>query len=134
MESKIRCFRVRVPFYYLYLGSWLVSSPSLLFLSPPSILSSSLLKFFPYSTMSSSTINVTLAMPLNSHEEVWGMDNKDFHDGSDPLVRGVKRSGFCLEADLMLDQFVLSCWGEHLSASPHQTLTCGVRGDCLADE
>jgi len=44
--------------------------------------------------MSSNTINVTLAMPLSSHEEVWGMDNKDFHDGSDPLVRVVKHSRF----------------------------------------
>jgi len=69
--------------------------------------------------MSSPTINVTLAMPLNSYEEVWGMDNKDFHNSSDPLVHVVKRSGFCLEADIMLDQSVLLCWGEHLPASPY---------------
>jgi len=97
MESKIQCFRVQGLVSYLTVGKWLVSFLSSLFLSPHQSSHLSLLKFFPNTTMSSSTINVTLAMPLNSHEEVWGMDNKDFHDGSNPLVHAVKPLGFILK-------------------------------------
>jgi len=40
---------------------------------------------------------------MGSQDEVWGHDSQDFYEGSDPLVRVVKRSGIYPEADLMLD-------------------------------
>jgi len=46
---------------------------------------------------------VTLTFPAPSYEEVWGMDNKDFYDGSNELVRVVKPLGIYPESDLMLD-------------------------------
>ena len=47
--------------------------------------------------MSAPPVTVTLTMPVGQQKEVWGMDNKDFHDGSDSLVRVVKCPGFVWE-------------------------------------
>ena len=46
--------------------------------------------------MSAPTVNVYLSLPIvmGSQDEVWGHDSIDFFDGSDPLVRVVKRSRF----------------------------------------
>jgi len=52
--------------------------------------------------MSTSSVNVTLPIPIGRQEEVWGMDNQDFHNGSNALVHVVKRSGIHPEANLML--------------------------------
>jgi len=45
--------------------------------------------------MSAPTVTITLPTPNHEYEEVWGMDNKDFYDGSDDLVRVVKPLGIC---------------------------------------
>jgi len=97
MESKIRCFRVRVLTTYLMIGQWLVSFLSSLFLSPHQSSASPLLKFFlSRIAMSAPTVNVNLSLPIvmGQQDEVWGHDSVDFFDGSDPLVRVVKRSRF----------------------------------------
>jgi len=70
--------------------------PQFAFPFPPSIVFSSLLKVLPLSyTMTPPTVNVNISLPctIGVQDEVWGMDNSDFYDGSDPLVRVVKRSG-----------------------------------------
>jgi len=97
MESKIRPFRVRVLTIYLMIGRWLVSFLSSLFLSPHQSSTPPFLKFFPSSTtMSAPTVNINLSLPIvmGHQDEVWGHDSEDFFDGSDPLVRVVKLSGF----------------------------------------
>jgi len=55
-----------------------------------------LLKVLPSTTMSAPTVNVNLSLPIvmGQQDEVWGHDSVDFFDGSDPLVRVVKRSRF----------------------------------------
>jgi len=72
--------------------------PQFAFPFPPSIIhSSSLLKVLPLSpTMSAPSVNINLSLPIimGSQDEVWGHDSVDFFDGSDPLVRVVKRSRF----------------------------------------
>jgi len=75
--------------------------PQFAFPFPPSIIRSSLLKVLPPSTaMSTPSVNINLSLPIimGSQDEVWGHDSVDFFDGSDPLVRVVKRSRFCLGA------------------------------------
>jgi len=56
----------------------------------------------------SKTVRVSLELPvaIGAQDEVWGSDNVDFYEGSDPLVRVVKHSGG------------LSC------ADPHVRLIC----------
>jgi len=94
MESKIRQVRVKGFFYYLYSGYVGFLSPSSLFLSPhQSSHPPFLLKFFPSSTMSTPNDTILLSTHNYQYEEVWGMDNHDFYDGSDELVCVVKCSG-----------------------------------------
>jgi len=60
---------------------------------PPSIFPSSLLKVLPLSTMLTPNDSILLSAQNYQYEEVWGMDNKDFYEGSNELVHVVKCSG-----------------------------------------
>jgi len=93
MESKIWCFRVQglvELFNDVEMAGFFLQFT---FPFPPSNLLSSLLKFFPM--LSQPTITLTFPAPNYEYEEVWGMDNKDFYDGSARLVHVVKPLGIC---------------------------------------
>jgi len=102
MESKIWCFRVRAFLEYLMMGQWLVSFSSSPFLSPHQSSSDLFLSSSPIDTMSSTPFTITIPTSFLQYEEVWGMDNKDFYDGSDALVCMVKCSWICHELNLTL--------------------------------
>jgi len=52
--------------------------------------------------MSTPSVTITFPAPDYEFEEVWGMGNKNFHDGTDPMVRVVKHSEICPELNFML--------------------------------
>ena len=60
----------------------------------PITLPSSSLKVLPLFNMSQPTVTFTYLSP--QYEEVWGMDNQDFYDGSAELVHVVKPLGIFL--------------------------------------